>query len=86
MDDEQQIRDLIATWLRLSAEGDINQILPLMAEDASFWLRDSRRYAGATHSPLHSPDGKANFVWKLNAKSRRFSSAGIWATVGPNCQ
>jgi uncharacterized protein (TIGR02246 family) len=36
MSDEQQIRDLIATWLRLSAEGDINQILPLMTEDVVF--------------------------------------------------
>jgi len=36
MNDEQQIRDLIDTWLRVSAEGDINQILPLMAEDVVF--------------------------------------------------
>jgi uncharacterized protein (TIGR02246 family) len=36
MSDEQQIRDLIDTWLRVSAEGDINQILPLMAEDVVF--------------------------------------------------
>jgi uncharacterized protein (TIGR02246 family) len=36
MNDEQQIRDLITTWLRLSAEGDISQILPLMTEDVVF--------------------------------------------------
>lgn len=36
MDDEQQSRDLIARWLRLSAEGDIAQILPLMTEDVVF--------------------------------------------------
>ena len=36
MSDEQEIRDLIRTWLRLSAEGDINQILPLMTEDVVF--------------------------------------------------
>jgi uncharacterized protein (TIGR02246 family) len=36
MSDEQQIRDLIDTWLRVSAEGDINQILPLMVEDVVF--------------------------------------------------
>jgi uncharacterized protein (TIGR02246 family) len=38
MNDEQQIRDLIATWLRVSAEGDIKQILPLMAEDVVFLI------------------------------------------------
>jgi uncharacterized protein (TIGR02246 family) len=36
MSDEQQIRDSITTWLRLSAEGEISQILPLMAEDVVF--------------------------------------------------
>jgi uncharacterized protein (TIGR02246 family) len=36
MSDEQKIRDLIATWLRVSAEGDISQILPLMSEDVVF--------------------------------------------------
>ena len=38
MNDEQQIRDLIAMWLRVSAEGDINQILPLMTEDVVFLM------------------------------------------------
>jgi uncharacterized protein (TIGR02246 family) len=36
MNDEQQIRELITTWLRVSAEGDINQILPLMTDDVVF--------------------------------------------------
>jgi uncharacterized protein (TIGR02246 family) len=36
MNDEQQIRELIATWLRVSAEGDLSKILPLMAEDVVF--------------------------------------------------
>ncbi len=36
MSDERQIRDLITNWLRLSAAGDISQILPLMAEDVVF--------------------------------------------------
>lgn len=36
MNDEQQIRDLITTWLRVSAEGDISQILSLMTEDVVF--------------------------------------------------
>lgn len=36
MNDKQQIRELIAKWLRLSAEGDISQILPLMTEDVVF--------------------------------------------------
>ena len=36
MKDEQQIRDSITNWLRLSAEGDVSKILPLMTEDVVF--------------------------------------------------
>ena len=34
--DEQAIRNLIATWLRASAAGDVDQVLSLMAEDVVF--------------------------------------------------
>lgn len=33
---DQQIRDLIALWLKASAEGDINTVLSLMTDDALF--------------------------------------------------
>jgi uncharacterized protein (TIGR02246 family) len=36
--DKQAIRELIATWLRASADGDIDRILGLMAEDVVFLL------------------------------------------------
>jgi uncharacterized protein (TIGR02246 family) len=34
--DEQAIRDVISNWLRATAAGDIDAILPLMAEDVVF--------------------------------------------------
>lgn len=34
--DEQAIRDLIDTWLKLSATGDVAPLLDLMAEDVVF--------------------------------------------------
>ena len=34
--DEQQIRDVIATWMRATAAGDLAQILKLMDEDVVF--------------------------------------------------
>jgi uncharacterized protein (TIGR02246 family) len=37
-DDKQQIRDLIDTWARASAAGDLDQILSLMDEDAIFLI------------------------------------------------
>lgn len=41
MNDEQErqkIREIIAAWMRASAEGDIEQVLRLMAEDVVFLL------------------------------------------------
>ena len=51
MNDEQQIRDLITTWLRVSAEGDISQILPLMTEDVVFLV--------AGHPPMRGREAFA---------------------------
>jgi uncharacterized protein (TIGR02246 family) len=34
--DERQIREVIATWMRASAEGDVERVLTLMAEDVVF--------------------------------------------------
>src|SRR5205809_6508321 len=36
MSDDQAIRELIDTWLRAAAEGDLDKMLTLMAEDAVF--------------------------------------------------
>jgi uncharacterized protein (TIGR02246 family) len=36
--DKQKIREVIATWMRASAEGDIDRVLSLMAEDVVFLL------------------------------------------------
>ena len=38
MSDEQKIRDLVATWLRASAAGDLQTVLGLMAEDVVFLM------------------------------------------------
>lgn len=37
-DDQQQIRDLVATWHKASAAGDIETVLGLMAEDVVFLI------------------------------------------------
>jgi len=36
IDDEQAILELMATWMRASAAGDLEAVLPLMAEDVVF--------------------------------------------------
>jgi uncharacterized protein (TIGR02246 family) len=52
--DEQKIRDLIATWLRASTAGDLQHILKLMDEDAVFLVPG--------HPPMRGRDAfAANF-------------------------
>ena len=77
-DDEQAIRDLIATWMRASAEGDTATVLSLMAEDVVFLV------------PGHPPmQGKQAFAasqqalkgMKIEGKSdiREVRVMGDWA-------
>jgi uncharacterized protein (TIGR02246 family) len=36
--DQQKIREIIETWIRASEAGDVDRVLPLMAEDVVFLL------------------------------------------------
>ncbi len=58
--DEQQIRDLIATWLRASASGDLPTILDLMAEDVVFLIAGQkfRRQMGRIPRRQHARGGQ----------------------------
>lgn len=49
-EDERAIRDLMATWMRATREGDRETVLSLIAEDALFLL------------PGHAPITKAAFA------------------------
>jgi uncharacterized protein (TIGR02246 family) len=54
--DEQAIRDLIATWQRATAAGDVETVLTLMAEDVVFLV--------AGHPPMR---GRSSFEQGLRA-------------------
>ena len=38
--DNEKIREVVATWMRATAEGDLETVLSLIAEDAVFLLPD----------------------------------------------
>jgi uncharacterized protein (TIGR02246 family) len=46
--DEQEIRELVATWMSASKTGDIDMVLSLIAEDAVFLVPG--------HAPMHKAD------------------------------
>ena len=49
-EEERAIREVIATWMRASAEGDTETVLSLMADNVVFFV------------PGHPPFGKAEFA------------------------
>lgn len=57
VDDEAQIRDLVATWMSASRAGDIATVLGLMTDDAVFLL------------PGRPPMGKAEFTAVARAQA-----------------
>ncbi len=56
--EKQKIREVIDTWIRASAEGDVDRVLPLMAEDVVFLLpgqppmRGRDAFAAASRSAI----------------------------------
>ena len=76
-DDETAIRDLIATWMQASQQGDTDTVLGLMTEDVVFMV------------PGHEPFGKAAFLaasesmkgMRMESKSeiRELQVIGGWA-------
>ena len=54
-DDERAIRDVVATWMRASREGDTATVLSLMTEDVVFMV------------PGREPFGKAEFAENSSA-------------------
>lgn len=58
-DDEQAIRDLITTWLREAAAGDLSVLLSLMADDVVFLMPGRPPIRGKDEfAPLHKAAGQ----------------------------
>src|SRR5882672_9140734 len=66
-DDEQKIRDLIATWQRFTAAEDLPQLLRLMAENVVFLIPG--------HPPMRGRDAFAAGFQKA-VEQFRFDSSG----------
>ncbi|MDB6115757.1 MAG: ketosteroid isomerase [Lacunisphaera sp.] len=79
--DKQQIRQKIKTWMRASFAGQIDQVLPLMANDVVFLrgghppMRGRKAFAKATSGAMQQAkiSGKANI--------REITIAGKYAFV-----
>jgi uncharacterized protein (TIGR02246 family) len=76
-DDERAIREVIATWLRASAEGENETVLGLMADDVVFFV--------AGHPPFGkkefaaAQDGLAGNRVEATSNVREVKVSGDWA-------
>jgi len=67
--DEQAIRDLVATWHRSTAKGDVDSVLTLMAEDVVFLVQG--------HPPMRGRSAFESGLRTLLAKNRIESESSI---------
>ena len=79
MSDEQRIRDLIATWLRASAEGDINKILPLMAEDVVFLIPGQPPMRGREAFAASFAGWQGKFSLETDCEIQEIQVFGDWS-------
>jgi uncharacterized protein (TIGR02246 family) len=67
--DEQQIRDVIDTWMRATAAGDVDQVLKLMHEEAVFLV--------AGQPPMRGREAFASGLRKALAKFQIDSTSDV---------
>ena len=76
MSDEEQIRDAITTWLRLSAAGDVSQILPLMAEDVVFLVAGQQPMRGRQAFATSFAGWQGNFTLETHCEIQEIQVSG----------
>lgn len=80
--DEQQIRELISTWIAASKAGDVQKVLSLMTDDAIFLLpgQPPMRKAGfAAAAQAQAGEGAPQFDGK--SEIQEIEVTGDWAFV-----
>jgi uncharacterized protein (TIGR02246 family) len=78
-DDKQQIRDMIATWLRASANGDLATVLNLMSEDVVFLIPGQAPMRGRSAFAQAFQNGAQRFRMEANSEILEIEVAGDWA-------
>jgi uncharacterized protein (TIGR02246 family) len=76
-DDERAIRDVIASWLRASAEGDSAKVLDLMADDVVFLTPGEPPFGKEKFAVAE--EGLRDFRMEARSEVREIRVAGDWA-------
>ncbi|MFL5386294.1 MAG: YybH family protein [Longimicrobiaceae bacterium] len=76
-DDERAIREVIATWMRASAEGDTETVLSLMADDVVFFVAGHPPFGKQAFAAAQ--DGLAGSRIDATSHVREVTVSGDWA-------
>ncbi len=76
-DDERAIRDLVATWMRASREGDFRTVLGLMADDALFMIPGRDPFGKEAFAAMSN--GMKNVRFEGTVDIRELKVLGDWA-------
>lgn len=76
-DDERAIRELIATWLSATAEGDHEKVLSLMADDVVFLVPGMQPFGKREFAEAQR--GQTNVRFEGTSHVREIHVTGDWA-------
>lgn len=81
--DEQQIRDLIATWMSATRAGDVATVLSLMTEDVVFLVAGAPPFGKQKFAAAMTPAAPAAPMPKFDGHSeiQEIRVVGDWAFV-----
>jgi uncharacterized protein (TIGR02246 family) len=80
-DDEEQIRELVQTWMTATKEGDIDTVLSLMSDDAVFLIAGQPPMIGKAAYAAASRTGKNQERPRFDGRSeiQEIKVLGDWA-------
>src|SRR5579864_8139701 len=77
--DEQKIRDLIATWLKATGAGDLPQVLKLMAENVVFLIPGEPPMRGRDAFAVSFQAALQHFRIDAKSQIQEIQVSGDWA-------
>ncbi|HKY06820.1 MAG TPA: SgcJ/EcaC family oxidoreductase [Candidatus Binatia bacterium] len=78
-EDEQKIRGVIATWIRATAEGELDRVLDLMADDVVFLIAGQPPMRGKDAFAAASQTAAGRFHIDGRAEIQEITIAGNYA-------
>jgi uncharacterized protein (TIGR02246 family) len=86
-DDEQQIRDLVATWMAATRNGDVETVLSLMTDDVVFLVVGQppfgkQKFAAAMRAPAGTKMPKIDGRNDIQEIRVRGDWAWMWTRLG----